>query len=253
MGMEFIMIKKSIFSIVFFMSIVSLNAQENLQNEKSADNKDIKNIISTSLVVPTNADFMSDYLSMNAEYTFENSVTTASAGVQTAKSNTKFYLSDTYWIYSNSITSYGIKGFYQFNYYNNLVTYNSFSLGGNILFQLPKNFTLNTQLLLNYTFGFIDTGDSKNMMINWWDTALKISLFYDIPCGIDLKAYVDMSNFDNYTAQRFFAPIITAGVKYSSPYNFSVGAEVNLHYTDIFSFSRYLEYAAFTIKGEYIF
>lgn len=247
------MMKKYFLTAILILSCIFAWSQETADTDTQKNESDIKNTVSMNIVIPVGEEFISDYLAINGSYTFENSFTTASAGIQTAKSNIKFYLSDTYWLYSSDKINLGIKALYNFNHYNDLVTYNTFMAGGDFEFNFGRNFRLNTQLLIDFTVGLIDTGYDENLSIHWWDAGLKVSLFYKLPVKPDFEIFLDMANYDNFTVQRFFAPIITTGVKYTSPYHFSVGAEVNIHYTDIFSFSRYIEYAAFTIKGEYLF
>lgn len=219
--------------------------------------------ITTAFTTPFDADHMDNYLAANLGYSYENLYTKANTGIQTSKSNFKFYINNTTWLINRILTDennqedfivrFGVKTFYNLINYNELVTFNNILFGVESDFYFPKNFSLNIQFLFDITIGSIYTGTSDSLTINWWDMALNVTLFYALPVNKDVVFYLNMSNFDNFTIQRFYAPVFSPGIKYASPYNFTVGAEFNLHYTDLFSFSRYLEYAAFTLKGEYRF
>lgn len=267
--------KKLLFTCLIMFSFLNMiYSQETEQTEPSKKNyylfdypqsftNNHNHSISTMFTTPFDAAHMDNCLAMNLGYSYSNLYTKASGGIQTSNSNVKFYLSNTTWLINQVVTDennqddfsirFGVKTFYNLIHYNELVTYNNILFGVESDFKLPKTFSLNLQFLFDITIGSIDTGTSDSITINWWDIALNVTLYYALPANKDLVFYLNMSNFDNYTIQRFFAPVFTPGVKYDSPYNFSVSAEFNLHYTDLFSFSRYLEYAAFSLRGEYRF
>lgn len=271
------MTKKIITFLLLFSSVFYIYSQENSETDEKPVKKNyylldypesINNYtchtISMDFIFPFGEEFQADYLAGNLNYNFENLYTNAQTGFQTAKTNFKFYAADTFWFLNRTLyssesetefitTRLGSRFFYNFIHYNDLVTYNNLLLGLDGEFNFKNNLQLKTQFLFDITLGNIDLGNSDSIFIHWWDFALKISLYYQLPVKPDLQIYFDMSNFDSYTIQRFYAPIITTGITYTSPYHFFAGAEFNLHYTDLFSFSRYLEYGAFTIKGGYLF
>lgn len=242
---------------IFKKNYYFFDSPENLSNYHN-------HFVNTSFTVPFTSEYQDDYLSMNLGYRYENLYTKASAGFQTSKTNFKFFINDTLWLINQAKINnngeeyysikFGLKSFFNINHYNDLVTYYNVLIGEETIFNLrPNTLSLSTEFLIDATIGNINTGDSESLIINWWDLVFRVTLNYYLPVESDFTLYLDMSNFDDYTIQRFYAPIISLGMKYDSPYDFSTSAEFNLHYTDLFSFSRYLQYASFTLKGEYKF
>ena len=252
--------KKTILVILLLISVTSVFYSQETDEPSNFHN----HFINTSFTVPFSKEYQNDYLSMNLGYRYENLYTKASCGLQTAESNIKFFMNDTLWLINQTKHNknneeyfslrFGLKTFFNIIHYNNLVTYYNILFGQESTFNIiPDTFSISTEFMFDATIGNIDTDDTDSIIINWWDFAFKVSFLYIMPFQPELTLYLDMSNYDDSTLQRFYAPIFSLGVKYDSPYKFSTSAEFNLHYTDLFSFSRYLEYAAFTLKGEYRF
>lgn len=221
------------------------------------------NKISSSISLPFSSEQINDNLNFSLNYTFENDKNIASIGIKKSPENISLYTDETFWFknfYKTNDESeeylfsrLGAKGFINVEYYNDLAVYHNLLCGLDSVFYFQHNLTFFATLLFDFSFNRVFLDDNQGLSFTWWDIQLKLALWYKLPVEKNIDIFLEMSNYTPYTLQRFYAPTFSLGSKYSFTNNFALTAQLDLHYLDIFCFSRYFDYAGITINGEYRF
>ena len=263
------MMKKSFFA-VFFMLFINFLIFSTPNTKTTIDHKNKINFnnhkISSSFIIPFDKAFFDDKLSLDLSYTYENFYTTAQTGIRTSKESFKFFAADTFWFYNKTLITFdeydkqehltsrlGARFLYNLSHHNDLVTYNCFLLGIDAHFYLNNFLSIQTELLCDVTLGNVYVENQSSLFISWWDLAWNLTVFYKLPIKPSLVIYLDTQSFDTFTINRLTSTKLSTGITYKATKSLTFGLETALYYTDIFSFSRYIEYATIGIKGEYLF
>lgn len=260
--------KSVLITLALFLSLNVLNAQE--ENNK---NKQVywlldhpaevsnthTNSIDLSVSLPFDADYFDHNLFCATKYTYSNLYTKASLGFQLSKQDFNFFIDDTFWFmkaYNSQddlipFNKTGVKTFFNLETTKNLVAYYNFAFGVDTVFNLRNNITFSAEVLFDFTKGIVELDSTSTFSYLYWDFLLSGIIDYKLPVSADVHVFAQMTNFTPYKLNRFYAPIFVFGSKYDTHKHFAVSGQLELHYLDLFCYSRYFDFAAFTISGEF--